>query len=216
MIRVMLADDHKLMRQGLRNLLADCPEIEICGEASDGREAIDVATLCRPDIAVIDLGMPVLGGLEVTRLIRKKLPKTKVLILSAHDAFSMVRDVLAAGARGYVLKTDADTDLKAAVMAVAHDNLYFSAGVSRAVLDPIHQFSHQRSRKLPADCPLTRREIEVVSLLGQGKSNKEVAATLNISVRTVETHRRSIFQKLETTSLAGVVRYAIRYNLLSA
>lgn len=216
MIRVMFADDHMLMRDGLRKLLTSYDGVEICGEAKDGREAIDEALRCKPDVAVIDLVMPVLGGLEVTRQIKKKLPKTKILIFSAHDASTMVRDVLLSGAHGYVLKADADTDLIAAIEAVAHENLFFSPGVSNAVLDPLRQFSTSSTKGLPPDCPLTRREVEIVQQLARGNSNKEVASELNISVRTVETHRRSIFLKLETNSLAGVVRFAIRHNLISA
>jgi DNA-binding NarL/FixJ family response regulator len=212
----MVADDHALMREGVRHLLENSPNVEFCGEARDGREAIDEALRCKPDVAVIDLIMPVLGGLEATRLIRKKLPNTKVLIFSAHDADSMVRDVLTAERAAYILKADAATDLIAAVEAIANENLYFSAGVSGTVLEPLLHHSSPPGEKLPADCPLTHREIEVVRLLAKGSSNKEIASDLRISVRTVETHRRSIFHKLETTSLAGVVRFAIRYNLIAA
>ncbi|SRR5215204_5175146 len=216
MIRVLIADDHELLRQGVRSLLESHPDLEVCAEAKDGQEAIDKALECHPDVAVLDLSMPKMGGLEATRQITKSLPETNVLILSAHDANSMVLEVLSAGAHGYVLKSDNSNQIIAAVEAIAQRNLYFSSGISAPVLDLFANSNkiHEPDESLP-ESPLTARETEIVRLLAQGKSNKEIASTLFISVRTVETHRRSIFYKLEINSIAMLVRYAIRHQLIA-
>jgi DNA-binding NarL/FixJ family response regulator len=215
MIRVLFADDHDLMRHGIRSLLKSRSDFEICGEARNGQEAVDKTVSLKPDVAVIDLSMPEMGGLEATRQIRRKSPKTQVLIFSVHDSDSLVQDVLAAGAHGYILKTDASTQLVAAVEAIAQQNLYFSSGVSKFVLQSLVSSVNPRGG-LPVDCPLTPREVEITSLLAQGKSNKEAAGELFISVRTVETHRRAIFRKLEVNSMAELVRYSIRYSIIRA
>jgi len=217
MIRVLLADDHELMRQGVRNLLELYPEVEICGEAKDGQEAVEKALECLPDVAMLDLSMPKMGGLEATRQIREVLPETEVLILTAHDTNMLVREVLNAGARGYVLKSDNSTQIVDAVKAIAQHNLYFSSGISESVLDLLSKNNEipETDEPLP-DSPLTARETEVVRLLALGKSNKEIASTLYISVRTVETHRRTIFNKLDINSIAMLVRYAIRHRLINA
>lgn len=217
MIRVLLADDHELMRQGVRNLLELYPDLEICGEAKDGQEAVEKALECQPDVAMLDLSMPKMGGLEATRQIREVLPETEVLILTAHDTNVLVREVLNAGARGYVLKSDNSTQIVDAVKAIAQHNLYFSSGISESVLDLLSKNAEipETDETLP-DSPLTARETEVVRLLALGKSNKEIASTLYISVRTVETHRRTIFNKLDINSIAMLVRYAIRHRLINA
>jgi len=213
----LLADDHELMRQGVRNLLELYPEVEICGEAKDGQEAVEKALECLPDVAMLDLSMPKMGGLEATRQIREVLPETEVLILTAHDTNMLVREVLNAGARGYVLKSDNSTQIVDAVKAIAQHNLYFSSGISESVLDLLSKNNEipETDEPLP-DSPLTARETEVVRLLALGKSNKEIASTLYISVRTVETHRRTIFNKLDINSIAMLVRYAIRHRLINA
>jgi len=214
MITVLLADDHDVMRQGIRSLLESHPKFKVCDEAKNGQEAIDKAIRHRPDVAVLDISMPKMSGLEAARQIRRQLPGTQILIFSVHDMDSLVRDVLDAGAHGYILKTDASTHLIAAVEAISQHNLYFSAGVSKFVIDSLVNSAESEEEDLNFETRLTPRETEVVRLLAQGKSNKEVATNLFISVRTVETHRRTIFYKLEINSIAELVRYAIRHRLI--
>ena len=214
MISVLLADDHDVIRQGIRALLESHDGFQICDEAKNGEEAVDKAVKHHPNVAVLDISMPKMGGLEATRKIRQQSPETQVLIFSVHDTDSIVRDVLDAGAHGYILKTDAANHLIAAVEAIAKQNLYFSAGVSKFVLDSLVSSTEWRKYEPEYESPLTTRETEIVRLLAQGKSNKEVANGLYISVRTVETHRRTIFQKLKINAVAELVRYAIRHGLI--
>jgi DNA-binding NarL/FixJ family response regulator len=215
MISVLLADDHDLIRQGIRRLLDSHGNLKVCGEARDGMEAVDKALEFKPDVVVIDLSMPKMGGLEATRRIRERLPETEVLIFTVHDSSATVRDVLNAGAHGYILKTDASTHLLAAVEALSQRNLYFSSGISKFVLDLlVNSTDRQEENTEIEDCPLTDRQIEIVKLLAQGKSNKEIATSLFISIRTVETHRRTILHRLDINSLAELVRFAIRYHLI--
>jgi DNA-binding NarL/FixJ family response regulator len=213
MISVLLADDHDLMRQGVRALLESHANFEICGEAKNGQEAVDKAIVLRPNVAVLDISMPEMSGLDAARQIRNQVPETQILIFTVHDTDSLVRDVLDAGAHGYILKTDAADHLIAAVEAIAQHDLYFSAGISKFVIDSLIKSPENESGPLP-ELPLTVRETEIVRLLAHGASNKEVAGSLFISVRTVETHRRTILRKLEITSVAELVRYAIRYRLV--
>lgn len=216
MITVLLADDHDLMRQGVRTLLETHPNVEICGEARNGVEAVDKAIDLTPDVVVLDVSMPEMNGLEAARRIRKHAPNTRILVFTVHDANEMVRDMIDAGAHGYILKSDAYTHLAAAVEAVAKHDLYFSAGVSNVIIDAmLNSHANNTSEENPQVLPLTAREIDVVKLLAQGKSNKEIATELYISVRTVESHRRSVHRKLGFNSLAELVRYAIRHHMLS-
>lgn len=216
MISVLLADDHDLMRQGVRSLLEAHPEFEICGEAKNGTEAVRQAIDLCPDVIVLDVSMPEMNGLEAARQIHKRRPDTKILVFTVYDTNEMVRDMLDAGAHGYILKSDAPTHLAAAVEAVAHRDLYFSAGVSNIVIESLLNSPLRETDGDNEDLPLSPREIDVVKLLAQGNSNKEIATALFISVRTVETHRRTIHRKLGFTSLAELVRYAIRHHLLRA
>jgi DNA-binding NarL/FixJ family response regulator len=216
MISVLIADDHDLMRQGIRSILESNSSFEICDEARDGQEAVDKAIEHTPNVAVLDVSMPGMNGLDATRQIRRQLPDTEVLIFTVHDTDSMVRDVLDAGARGYVLKSDAATHLVAAIEAVAQHNLYFSAGVSKFVIDSLVHSTEKQQEELDPEVPLTAREVEIVQLLAQGRSNKEIATNLFISVRTVETHRGTILRKLGVSSIAELVRYAIRHRLIEA
>jgi len=216
MTRILIADDHDLMRQGMRSLLASKPGLEVVDEAKDGSEAVQKANKCRPDVVVLDLAMPKMTGLEAARKITNDLPETRVLIFTIHDSHQMVRDTLAAGAHGYILKSDAAMHLTAGVEAVARHDLYFSSGVSDFVIDSLIKSRVEDNERSPKDIPLSPRELDVLRLLAQGKSNKEVATSLFISVRTVETHRRTIHQKLKITSLAELVRYAIRHHLVRA
>ena len=214
MITVLLADDHDLMRQGVRTLLETHPNVEVCGEARNGVEAVNKAIDLSPDVVVLDLSMPEMNGLEAARRIRRQVPNTKILVFSVHDANDMVRDMVDAGAHGYVLKSDAARHLAAAVEAVAQEDLYFSAGVSNVVIESMLHSGAADSPDENGHSPLTPREVDVVKLLAQGKTNKEIATALYISVRTVESHRRSVNRKLGFTSLADLVRYAIRHHLL--
>jgi DNA-binding NarL/FixJ family response regulator len=214
MISTLIADDHDLMRQGIRSLLESHPNIEVCAEAKDGFEAVERAVENRPDVVVLDVSMPRMNGLEAAREIRKRLPETQILIFTVHDTDEMVREILDAGAHGYILKSDASSQLAAAVEAVSQRNLYFSSGVSNIVIDSLTTPYEWKDEENHSEIPLTPREIDIVSLLAQGKSNKEIATELFISVRTVETHRRTIHRKLELNSLAELVRYAIRHGLV--
>jgi DNA-binding NarL/FixJ family response regulator len=214
MISVLLADDHDVIRQGIRTLLESHPGFKVCDEAKNGEEAVDKAIRHHPNVAVLDISMPKMGGLEATRKIRQQSPDTQVLIFTVHDTDAIVREVLDAGAHGYILKTDAVNHLIAAVEAIAKQNLYFSAGISKFVIDSLLSSTDWQKDEPEYDSPLTTRETEIVRLLAQGKSNKEVANGLFISVRTVETHRRTIFQKLKIHAVADLVRYAVRHSLI--
>jgi DNA-binding NarL/FixJ family response regulator len=212
MIRILLADDHDIMRRGLKELLETQDGWKVIAEANTGRQAIDLAGKTKPDVAILDLTMPELNGLEATRQIKKLLPKTEVLIFTMHENEKLIRDVLSAGALGYVLKSDAARHLVTAIEAVSQHKPFFSAKVSEAVLEG---YLHPAKTAAPAAPePLTPREREIVQLLAEGKSNKEVADALGISVKTIETHRAAIMRKLELKSFAELVRYAIRNHII--
>lgn len=214
MIRVLLADDHDLMRQGIRALLDAHPNIEICGEAEDGEVAVAKAENLSPDVVVLDVTMPKMNGLEAARRIRKTMPNIRVVMFTVHDTGEMVREILDAGAHAYILKSDASSQLAAAIEAAAQKDLYFSSGVSEIVMDSLMNSYEPNENEDHSGIPLTGREIDIVRLLANGKSNKEIATELFISVRTVETHRRTIHRKLGINSLAELVRYAIRNHLV--
>ncbi len=205
---ILVADDHALMRRGLRQLLESEPGWKVIAEASSGRQAVNQALEYRPDLVVMDVSMPDLNGLEATRLILKELPETHVLILTMHDAPELIEKTLEAGASGYVLKSDAEADLVKAADALLHGRTFFTSAASRVVLERV-----RRPQQKPGS-PLTLREIEIIRLLAQGKSNKEVAASLALSQRTVESHRTRIMQKLELDSFSELIRYAIRHNII--
>ena len=215
MIRILLADDHDVVRRGLRGLLEAQPGWEVCGEARNGREAVEMAAQLRPDVAVLDLSMPEFNGLEATRRIRKELPGTEVLVFTMHQTEQLMREALLAGARGYLLKSDAAERLVAAVTTLAGHRPFFSAQVSEVLLDAYVRGSSSSGEGASTDA-LTAREREIVQLLAEGRGNKEVADALAISVKTVETHRAAIMRKLGIGSLAALVRYAIRNQLIEA
>jgi DNA-binding NarL/FixJ family response regulator len=215
MIRILLADDHDIMRRGLRNLLETHPGWEVCGEAANGREAVKLARELKPDIVVLDLSMPELNGLEATRQIRKELPQTEVLIFTMHDTEQLVREVLAAGARGYVLKSDAGRYLISGIEAVAQHKPFFTSTVAETILDGYLKVGSGQGVPVSAVNPLTPREREIVQLLAEGRTNKEVASALSISVKTVETHRRAIMSKLGIGSIVELVHFAIRNKLVT-
>jgi len=208
MIRVLLADDHALVRHGFRMILAAQPDMEIAGEAGNGREAVELVQKLKPDVVVMDVTMPELNGIEATRRLIEISPRTRVLALSMHKDAVYVREILRAGARGYLLKDSADTDLLAAVRAVAKGEGYLSPGVSDAVLS-----DYRRHVTNPLDL-LTSREREVLQLIAEGKTNKEIATSLNLSVYTVEAHRGRLMEKLNLHSTGELVRFAVRSGLI--
>lgn len=213
-LRILLADDHEIVRRGLCSLLQAQPEWEVCGEAADGREAVDMAEKLRPEIVVLDIGMPNMNGLEATRQILRANPEIKVLVLTLHDSDQIVRDVLDAGARGFLLKTDAARDLIAAVEALQRGKIYFTPKVGAMVLEGYLRRDARRPPPSDARNRLTAREREIVQLLAEGKSSKEVARALGLSVKTAETHRANIMRKLELHSVSALVLYAVNNNIV--
>jgi DNA-binding NarL/FixJ family response regulator len=212
-LRILVADDHEVVRRGLITLLQLQPDWQVCGEAVDGRDAVIKASRLNPDIVILDIAMPSLNGLEATRQILKSNPKTKVLVLTLHDSDQLVQDALDAGARGFLLKSDAARDLVAAVEALRRDKTYFTSKVASMVLE-----GYLKRGLAPSAAPvrnrLTPREREIVQLLAEGKSTKEVAVALNLSVKTAETHRANIMRKLQIHSVSDLVLYAVRNNIV--
>jgi DNA-binding NarL/FixJ family response regulator len=208
MIRVLLADDHAMVRKGFRLILEAQPDMEISGEAGNGREAVELAEKLHPDVVVMDVAMPELNGIEATRRLAVSSPHTRVLALSMHKDSVYVREILRAGARGYLLKDSIDTDLINAVRAVAKGDGYISPGVSDAVLS-----DYRRHVTDPLDL-LTSREREVLQMIAESKTNKEIAVALSLSVYTVEAHRGKIMEKLNLHSTGELVRFAVRHGLV--
>jgi two-component system response regulator NreC len=207
-LRVLLADDHAIFRQGLRGLL-EREGFQIVAEAGDGREAIKRATALTPDVAALDLSMPLLNGLDAAREIIRASPRTRPILLTMHSEDPYVMEALRAGIKGYVLKTQAATDLVQAIQEVSRGRVYLSPGVSRAVVE-----AYLARTELPPD-PLSPREREVLQLVAEGKTTKEIAGVLGLSVKTAESHRTRIMEKLDIHGAAGLVRYAIRRGLIS-
>ena len=215
MVRILLADDHDVVRRGLRDQLSQHEGWEVVGEAVNGREAVKLALKLEPDVVVLDLSMPELNGLEATRQIKNHLGNTEVLIFTMHETEQLIREVLSAGARGYVLKTDAGRQITNAVEALSHHKPFFTAKVSEALLDAFLK-PNTKADDGSVFRTLTDREREVVQMLAEGKSNKEIAARLSISVKTVETHRATVMRKLDINSIVELVHYAIRNQLVEA
>ena len=212
-VRILIADDHALVRRGLRALLEAQPGWEVCAEAANGREAVKKAKQLGPNIVIMDITMPDLNGLEATRQIVKVAPKTEVLILTMHESEEIVKDVFAMGGRGYVLKSDAERDLVSAVDALSRHKPFFTSTASQMMLDSYLEGPGRPPKKETACCRLTPRERETLQLLTEGKTNKEVAVGLSISVRTVESHRANLMRKLGCQSFSELVHYAIRNNI---
>ena len=216
-VKLLLADDHEIVREGLRSLLGARRDFEIVGEAADGREAVALVEELKPDIVILDISMPLLNGLEATRQILKMRPQTKVLILTMHESDSLVRDILNVGARGYILKTDVGKDLVTAVESLHRKKTFFTSSVSQMVLDGYLKGSGSRSSNSDSEgTRLTPRQREVVQLVAEGKSSKEVAVALDLSVKTAETHRTNIIHRLGLHSVAELVRYAVRNEIIQA
>jgi len=207
--RLLLADDHEIVRQGLRALL-EHNGFEVAGEAADGHEAIRMARELQPDIAILDLAMPLINGVGAARKIVREMPNTKVILLTMHTEEPYVLDALHAGVAGYVVKSDAVADLAAAIEGVLHGSTYLSSKVSRTIVD-----SYVEKRGLAAD-PLTPREREVLQLIAEGKTTKEISTLLEISIKTAEAHRTKLMTKVGTHGVAGLVRYAIRRGMVVA
>lgn len=213
MIQVLLADDHALMRRGIRDLLEADSDINVVAEAGDGREAAHLTQKFNPDVLIIDLTMPELNGLDAIRQIRKDSPQVELLVFSMHDSENLIREVLSAGARGYVLKSDAALYLVEGVKSLARHKPFFTPRISEAILNTLVTSAAGKSEKTSRG-PLSAREREILQLLAENKSNKEIASRLGISVRTVETHRRSVMQKLDASSIVELVHYAIRNGIV--
>jgi two-component system, NarL family, response regulator NreC len=212
-IRILLADDHAIVRQGLRFLLERQPGMEVVGEAANGREAVRMAETARPDVVIMDIAMPLLNGIEATAQMLKRDPRIGVIILSMHSDEDYLLSALNAGAKGYLLKESAEVDVVKAIQSVSRGTPFFSPEVAETMMEDHMRFLQQRNLEDTYDL-LTEREKEVIQLLAEGKSNKEVAAILNVSVYTVETHRMHLMQKLNLHNTAEIVLYAVRKKII--
>lgn len=209
MTRILIADDHEVVRAGLRSVLEAHDGWSVVAEAADGKDAVGRAIAAKPDVAIIDYSLPLLNGVEVTRQVRGRLPATEVLIFTMHESDALVEDVLEAGARGYLLKSDGSQHLVAAVQALARHQPYFTGRLSERLLE-----SFLANRNQAAQPGLTTRERMVVQLVAEGHTNKEISAVLNLSIKTVETHRAAALKRLNLSSTAALVRYAVRNKLI--
>lgn len=214
-LRILIVDDHAVVRRGVRSLLESEAGWEISGEATTGREAVDMARRLQPDVIVMDLSLPELNGLDATRQILKDSPRSEILVLTMHHSEELARDVLHAGARGYVLKSDADQSLIAAVKSLREHKPFLSSKVTEFVLDDYLRRTDALEEALTHEA-VTAREREIIQLLAEGKSNKEAASILGISVKTIEAHRANIMRKLRLRSVSELVRYAIRNKIVQA
>jgi DNA-binding NarL/FixJ family response regulator len=214
-LRILIADDHEVVRRGLCNLLQARIDWEICGEAQDGRQAVDMAKQLKPDVVILDIGMPNLNGLAATRQIAQQNPQAKIIVLTITDSDQVIREALDAGARGFVLKSDAARDLVSAVEALQRHRMFFTPRVNDMVLAGFLDKGYKPAEdELPHLPKLTPREREVIQLLAEGKSSKEVACLLNLSTKTAETHRSNIMRKLDFHSIRDLVVYAVKNDII--
>ena len=213
-IRILLADDHVVMRRGLRLLLENQPGFSVVAEASDGREAVDRAEAVKPDVAVLDIAMPNLSGIEATERITPMLPETRIVILSMHSDESYVLRALKAGVKGYLLKDSAEGDLVEAIKAVHQGKAFFSPDISRMLVEDYRRETKNRRVEDSYEL-LTPREREILQMLAEGKSNKDIATVLHLSLYTVETHRRNLQEKLNLHSFPELVLYAVRKGIIA-
>ena len=211
MLRILIADDHEIVRKGVRDTIEDHPGWEVCAEAADGQEALNLALREKPDIAVLDVSLPIINGVALTRRLHKEAPNIRILLFTMHDDDETVSTGLAAGARGYVLKSDSESHLEAAISALGANRLYFSAPVSELLLDAA--LNERKRSRLET---FTMRELEVAQLIAEGNANKQIARHLNISVKTVESHRAAAMRKAGVRTAAELVRFAIKHNLIQA
>ena len=210
-LRILVVDDHAVVRRGVRSLLESQDGWDVCGEATTGRDAVEQSRRLRPDVVVMDLSLPELNGLDATRHILKEAPETEVLVLTMHQSEELARDVLQAGARGYVLKSDADENLIAAVESLRQHKPFLTPTVTEFVLDG---YIRDGADQDAARGVVTAREREIIQLIAEGKSNKQAASALSISVKTIEAHRANIMRKLHLRSVSDLVRYAIRNKIV--
>ena len=212
--RILVADDHDLMRRGIKTLLESHEGWEVCGEAKTGREAVDQVEELKPDIIILDISMPDLNGVEAARRIRKASANTEILILSMHYSDQLIREIVDAGVRGYIMKSDSDRDLINAVESLAKHKPFFTSHATEVILNNFNATRPAIAIPELINKRLTSREREIVQLLAEGKSSKEVAVALNISVKTAETHRANIMRKLELHSVSELVRYAVKNQII--
>jgi DNA-binding NarL/FixJ family response regulator len=212
----LLADDHEVVRRGLRSIIEAQRDCQVVGEAADGREAVALTRELNPDIVILDIAMPALNGLEALRQILRVCPRTKVLVMTMHDSNQMITQILDAGARGYILKSDATHDLLAAVESLRLNKTYFTTPVSQMLLDRFLRGTSGSNVPESDTVKLSPRQREIVQLLAEGRSSKEVAVALGLSVKTAETHRANIMRRLECHSITELVRYAIRNKIIEA
>jgi len=214
-LRILVADDHDLMRRGLKSILESHPGWEICAEANTGKDAVTKAGQLKPNVAILDISMPEIDGLEAARQIRQVSPKTEILVLSMHYSDQLIRDILEAGVRGYVVKSDSDRDLVLAVEALANHRPFFTPHATELMLSNLNSASGHFDSSEPLKDRLTVREREIIRLISEGQSSKEVATTLGISVKTADTHRANIMRKLQVHTVSELVRYALRNQIIS-
>lgn len=215
-IRLLLADDHAVLRSGLRLLLSEQPDMEVVGEAADGEEAIAKTRELRPDLVLLDITMPGIGGLEALDRIKKEVPEVRVVVLTMHDDESYMERIMTSGGSGYVLKKAADTELLQAIRAVREGGVYLHPTMTRALVSQLQRKSVAQEKQSHLESKLSEREREVLKLIAQGYTNKEIADMIFLSVKTVETHKAHIMDKLELRSRAELVRYALDNGLLKA
>lgn len=214
-LRILVADDHEIVRRGVCALIASHSGWQVCGEAGDGREAVEKTRALKPDIVVLDIHMPGLNGLEAARQILRHNPRQKIVVLTIADSDGLVQELLRAGVKGYVLKSDAVADLMAAVEALQQNRTFFNSRIGQMVLDGYLR-ADGRPNARPDGSPLTAREREVLQLLAEGKTTKEAARTLKVSVKTAETHRARLMRKLDLHTVSELVLYAVRNDIVHA
>jgi DNA-binding NarL/FixJ family response regulator len=212
--RILIADDHALVRRGIVATLAEIARWEVVGEAIDGAQAVELAAQLKPDVCILDMTMPVLNGLDAARAILEANPKTRVLILTVHESEQLIREVFKVGARGYLLKSDAGHELLSAIDTLLKDRLYFTSKVAHLVLEGYLRADGTTDSETAG--ALSPRERQIVQLLAEGRTNKEIARALSISVKTAETHRSNIMRKMQFGSLSDLVRYAIKNGMIEA
>jgi two-component system, NarL family, response regulator NreC len=213
-LRILIADDHEVVRAGVRAMVENEPDFEVCGIATNGREAVALATELKPDIVIVDMTMPELDGVQVVRQIKRALPQTEMLVFSAHESESIITEVFVAGAKSYIRKTDAGRHLISALRSLQQHKPFFTDNVSKVLFTRFLKAADKQDTS--SSEKLSTRERQIVRLLAEGKSNKENALALGISIRTIETHRATVMRKLRLTSLADLVRYAIRNGIVEA
>lgn len=213
--KILIADDHSIVRDGLKNLVRGSQELSLVGEAADGETAVRLASLKMPDLAILDISMPKLNGIEATRLIKQQHPEMKILILTIHEDEEYVYQIIRAGADGYMIKNAEKKEILAAIRAVLHEEPFFSPGISRLIIEKFIKKAKEQDRRVSStDDNLTGREREVLELIAQGQTSRQIAQKLFLSLSTVNTHRANLMQKLNIHDTAGLVRYAVQHGMV--